>query len=365
MQTVTSKPALVSIVIPARNEEKSLPACLESLRDQAGIDFELIVVDDASSDQTVEIARSFRGVQVIAAGPLPPHWTGKTNAMAAGVRLARGKWLLFTDADTVHKPDSLRRAVDEAESLGAALLSYSPEQEVSGFWEKAVMPVVFAELASTYPPNKVNDPTSAVAAANGQYLLISRTAYDAVGGYARVASDLLEDVAMARLVKSSGRKIFFRYGGGAVCTRMYRSWAEMKEGWTKNLALLFRHPVRMAAFYLVESFVLLAALSIGIGFAWLVRAHLPSEIVTARPAPYAWLFDWWTVGAVVLLLAYMLARSACRLLRARFPLRMVAISVLGPPVFAYLLLRSAAQHRNGGVGWKGRTYHVTRTADGG
>src|SRR5947207_4051428 len=99
------------------------------------------------------------------------------------------------------------------------------------------MPVIFAELASTYPPKKVNDPTSPIAAANGQYLLISREAYDAVGGHTKIAGDLLEDVAMARLVKSSGRKIFFRYGGDAVRTRMYRSFAQMKEGWTKYLAM--------------------------------------------------------------------------------------------------------------------------------
>ena len=106
-------------------------------------------------------------VTLIPAGPLPDGWTGKNNAMAAGAQIAKGKWLLFTDADTVHKPGSLARAVAEAEQHGAALLSYSPEQEVRGFWEKAVMPVIFAELAATYPPKTVRDPASPIAAANG------------------------------------------------------------------------------------------------------------------------------------------------------------------------------------------------------
>ncbi len=246
MNNPSENAPVVSIIVPARNEEACLGACLQSLVAQTGISFEIIVVDDDSTDRTAEIARSFPGVDVIQAGPLPDGWTGKNNAMSAGARIAKGKWLLFTDADTIHKPASLARAVAEAEQHGADLLSYSPEQEVHGFWEKAVMPVIFAELAATYPPQAVNDATSPIAAANGQYLLISREAYDAVGGHTKIANDLLEDVAMARLVKRSGRKIFFRYGGDAVRTRMYRSFAQLKEGWTKNLALLFPKPTELA-----------------------------------------------------------------------------------------------------------------------
>src|SRR6266700_67261 len=296
---------LVSIMVPARNEEACLGTCLQSLVAQTGIAFEIIVVDDDSTDGTAEIARAFsdkraehvlnaspgvaaRGytsqvkgasgrvgadalghpdlsakrvgagvharpsVTVISAPPLPDNWTGKNNAMSTGAKAAKGNWLLFTDADTVHGPGSLARAVAEAEHHEAALLSYSPEQEVRGFWEKTVMPVIFAELAATYPPAKVNDPASPIAAANGQYLLISREAYDAVGGHTKIAGDLLEDVALARLVKRSGRKIFFRYGADAVRTRMYRSWAQMKKGWTKNLALLFSPTWGIACWRLAE-----------------------------------------------------------------------------------------------------------------
>src|ERR1700690_89842 len=142
---------VVSIIVPARNEEANITPCLESLVAQTGLAYEIIVVDDDSTDRTAEIARSFPAIHLLPAPPLPENWTGKNNAMSAGAKAAhpQSNWLLFTDADTVHAPASLARAVAEAEQHGAALLSYSPAQEVHGFWERAVMPVIFAELATT------------------------------------------------------------------------------------------------------------------------------------------------------------------------------------------------------------------------
>jgi GT2 family glycosyltransferase len=269
---------------------------------------------------------------VIMAPPLPRGWTGKNNAMSAGAKIAKGKWLLFTDADTVHKPGSLAHAVAEAQQHGAALLSYSPEQEVRTFWEKAVMPVIFAELAATFPPSKVSDPASPIAAANGQYLLISREAYDGIGGHTKIAGDLLEDVAMARLVKSSARKIFFRYGGDAVRTRMYRSWSQMKEGWTKNLALLFKHPIRRASILLILWAVSWIAFALGL----------------AALASGSWRVAYYLVPAI--LLYARIARA-----KFRFSANLIA-ATLGVPIVTYLLLCSAWLHKNGRVAWKGRKY---------
>ncbi len=337
-------------------------------------------MDDASTDRTAEIATSFstnrlgaalqaspksldcggagvparHQLTVLTAPPLPENWTGKNNAMSAGAKIANtnAKWLLFTDADTVHKPGSLARAVAEAERYGAALLSYSPEQEVHSFWEKAVMPVIFAELAATYPPKKVNDPASAIAAANGQYLLISREAYDAVGGHTKIASDLLEDVAMARLVKSSGRQIFFRYGGDAVRTRMYRSWAQMKEGWTKNVALLF-YPASSIACLRLSEIVFVAVtlaqsaslltLKIG-GFRGFASMPLGGCLMPALLAMFTWI--------IVLI----------RIRKAHFPLSSSLLSIFGLPVFAYLLLESAKLRNLGNIGWRGRQYKSTMRA---
>ena len=140
---------------------------------QAGPAYEVIVVDDHSTDRTPAIAEQFP-VIVITADALPEGWSGKCNACWSGAKIAKGKWLLFIDADTTHAADSIAQGKTEAESKGAALLSYSPKQEVHGFAERALMPVIFAELAVTFRPREVSDPNSPAAAANGQYLLIRR-----------------------------------------------------------------------------------------------------------------------------------------------------------------------------------------------
>lgn len=332
---------MVSVIVPARNEEASLGACLQSLASQAGIDYEIIVVDDASTDRTREIAQSFAGVRVVEAAPLQAGFTGKSNALACGARQARGRWLLFTDADTVHSPGSLAASLQEAERHQAALLSYSPRQEVKGFWEKAVMPVVFAELTRAYRTEDVNDPASPVAAANGQYLLISREAYDAVGGHAAVVRSLLEDVELARAVKRSGRRIRFRYGSDRVRARMYRSFAQLREGWTKNLALLFESPLRLALLRGSEFIVIVGGAAVtaeAIG-----RVHLTAAVVAGGIA-----------GASYLLFL----RRICR---AHFGWGANLLALLGLPVFVSLLLGSQLSHKQGSVTWKGRTYGAARS----
>ena len=334
-ETVSGGPA-VSVIIPARNEEVCLGACLQSLVAQTDIDFEIIVVDDASTDRTRQIVKSFPSVRVVDAGLPHPGWSGTNNAVAVGAGVARGEWLLFTDADTVHLPGSLARALAEAGQKGAAVLSYSPEQEVHGFWEKAVMPVVFAELAATYRPGLVSDPRSPAAAANGQYILISRNAYDAVGGHAALSGSLLEDVALARAVKASGRRIFFRYGGDAVRTRMYRSFSQLVEGWTKNLALLFPSPSRLALLRLTEFVLIVGSVAVAVESEWRGRGKTALAAAALGVALYGLFLN--------------------RIRRAHFSWEANALALFGLPTFSYLLLRSALSHKQGRVCWKGRTY---------
>ncbi|HEY6307191.1 MAG TPA: glycosyltransferase family 2 protein [Candidatus Angelobacter sp.] len=332
----------VQIVVPARNEQDSIGRCLASLVGQQGIAFEITVVDDGSSDRTHVIAESFPGVRVIAATEPAPGDSGKCNALIQGVEGATAKWLLFTDADTFHYPGSLAAAVAEAETRGVDLLSYSPEQETVSWSERALMPVVFADLVRVYPSQRTNDPADPAAAANGQYLLLRRDVYQALGGHQAVASKILEDVELARLFKGSGHKIWFRHGAGRVQTRMYRDFHSMVEGWTKNLALLFRHPLGLAAWRGIEFSAIVLSLVVSAGL--LLAKNYASGLGV--------------LAAGVLIYGLLL----WRIRRAHFPVAANLISFFGLPLFSWLLLRSwRHSRRRRGVTWKGRTYAYSVT----
>ncbi len=273
------------------------------------------------------------------AEPPPPEWTGKANALWIAANRARGEWLLFTDADTLHEPGDLRRAIDEAESAHVTLLSYSPRQIVSGFWQRALMPLVFAELALAYPPDKVSDPASPLAAANGQFLMVQREAYFDVGGHSAVAGSLLEDVDLAALLKGRGYPILFRYAPDALSSRMYRGAGSMVEGWTKNLARLFAHPIALAARQALQ-FMLVIALPV---LTWVY--------FSAPVARYAFAALW--VGV--------LGRLYTKARRSNFPPTDCVLSIIGLPLLSGLLLRSWFHHNIGKrVIWKGREYSTSK-----
>lgn len=348
-------PALeLSVIVPARNEGHSLRECLASLLVQTepgfalGSEWEVIVIDDESTDGTraiaEEAAATHPGVKVLEAPllDLTPRggFTGKNNACWTGAQAARGRWLLFTDADTVHELEDLSRSLREAERHKAVLLSYSPRQIMTGFWQQAVMPLIFSELASVYPSKLVNDPGNKLAAANGQFLLVERDAYFSVGGHRAVGLNVLEDVALARNIKRGPRVIRFRYAPDALATRMYRTTGEMIEGWTKNLALLMPSPVILAAWRVLD-LILFFGLPV-------LAFTLPQKF------PYqAFVF--------FLLWVRTCFRFYNRVMQAHFPAFESAISILGIPLFVYLLLRSVIHHRiNKKVSWKGRSYGTAR-----
>jgi glycosyltransferase involved in cell wall biosynthesis len=340
----------LTVIVPARNEEDCLGDCLASLVSQSeeifalGRDWELIVVDDRSSDRTAEIARGIAGVTVIEAGKLEVGWTGKTNAIWTAARQARGRWLLFTDADTIHEPGGMRHAMHEAERHKAGMLSYSPRQIVRGFAQRSLMPLVFCELALAYPPAKVSDPAQRIAAANGQFLLVEREAYRKLGGHLSVADKVLEDVELAVLAKRRRVGLRFRYADDIVAARMYRSTAAMLEGWTKNLKLLFNNALTLAIFRAID-FLLLFGLPI-----------LAFELWNARLGPHG--LQWLGAGWVMALLwVRTLFRFYMRVAKSNFPIVDCAIAPLGLPLFVVLLYRSWFQHRIlKRVSWKGREY---------
>ncbi|MGB0083602.1 MAG: glycosyltransferase family 2 protein [Terracidiphilus sp.] len=340
----------LTVIVPARNEEDCLGDCLQSLVSQSeeifelGKDWDLIVVDDGSTDRTAEIARGFAGVTVMAAEKLEPGWTGKANAVWTAARRARGRWLLFTDADTIHEPGGLRHAMHEAERHKVGMLSYSPRQIVKGFVQRSLMPLVFCELALAYPPAKVSDPAQRIAAANGQFLLVEREAYRKLGGHASVAGKVLEDVELAVLAKRRRAGLRFRYADDIISARMYRTTAAMVEGWTKNLKLLFDNALTLAIFRAIDFFLL---------FGLPVLAY---ELWNARLGAHG--LEWLGAGWILALLwLRTLFRFYRRVAKSNFPFLDCAISPLGLPLFAVLLYRSWFQHRIlKRVSWKGREY---------
>jgi glycosyltransferase involved in cell wall biosynthesis len=340
----------LTVIVPARNEEDCLRACLASLVSQSeeifllGKDWELIVVDDHSSDRTAEIARGFAGATVMEAAKLEAGWTGKANAIWTAARHARGRWLLFTDADTVHEQGNLRRAMHEAERHKAGMLSYSPRQIVHGLAQRSLMPLVFCELALAYPPAKVSDPNQRIAAANGQFLLVEREAYRKLGGHASVADKVLEDVELAYLAKRRKVGLRFRYAEDAVSTRMYRTTGAMIEGWTKNLALLFNNALALSLWRALD-FILLFGLPV-----------LAIQLWDARLAARS--IEWMGAGWILALLwVRTLVRFYARVAKSNFPFADCAVTPLGLPLFVVLLYRSWFQHRVlKQVSWKGRSY---------
>lgn len=338
----------LTVIVPARNEEDCLGACLQSLVSQSeegwklGRDWELLVIDDGSTDRTREIAKSFAGVRVLDPAALPKKWTGKANAAWTAAKQAQGEWLLFTDSDTAHETGDLRRALHEAEKYKVAMLSYSPRQIVTGFWQRTLMPLVFSELALAYPPAKVSDPESRLAAANGQFLLMRRDAYFQIGGHEAVAESMLEDVDLAYLVKRRKLGLRFRYAPDALSTRMYRSFGQMCEGWTKNLALLFGNTLITAAWKLLDIFLLVGLPVLAWYFPWPLSASMP-----------------WITARLVILLIWVrtLWRFYRRVAKSNFPFGDRLLSVFGLPLFVWLLWKSWFDHTvTKRVVWKGREY---------
>src|SRR5260221_9909698 len=220
---MTTEPT-ISVIIPARNEESVIAACVRSVAVQPEV-LEIVVVNDQSTDRTAEIVRSLTSeiprLRLLETSELPAGWVGKNNAVWLGAQNTNGKWLLFLDADAILAEGTTAKAFKLAEENSAALVSFSPEQTLKAWYEKALIPFVYCRLARKFSYADVNDPQSPQAAANGQFLLIQRSTYDAIGGHAADPADGLEDVALARRVKQDGCGISFGSRAGIVSVLIF------------------------------------------------------------------------------------------------------------------------------------------------
>lgn len=342
----------VSLLVPARNEEHNIRRCVVSLLSQDYPAFELIVVDDRSTDGTGaildELEKRDPHLKVVQGLDLPPGWAGKPYALFQAARIAHGDWLVFVDADTWLEPGSLAATLEAALATQADLFTTLNRQVMGTFWEKAVLPLVLLGLSIAFPPRMVNDPESPVAVANGQYLMIRRAVYEAIGGHEAIKGEIVEDKAIALRVKRSACRLVVADGRHFVNTRMYRSLSEMWEGWTKNIYLGLRDQTRLLALGVFGAFLaLLATLVLPLwpllGLGWLARGGGWMAMVVVAEALIVW--------------AYLLFQRA-KASRAFEISQWYALSLpLGSAVFASMMAVSAWNVISGrGVTWKGRTY---------
>jgi chlorobactene glucosyltransferase len=340
---------LVSVIIPARNERRNIERCVRSVLATRYPLLEVIVVNDHSTDETGAIARTIarddERLVVIDAPDLPDGWFGKQWACATGARVARGELLLFTDADTRHEPDLLPRAVNALRDRGASLLSIAGHQEMHSFWERIVQPQMFALLSVRYGGTEhvSNARRAEDVIANGQFILVRRDAYDAVGGHAAVRDRVAEDMALGQELFRIGRRVVLILALRQLSTHMYASLREVVDGWRKNIYAGGRHAALGGrAGRSVYPALLLAIPVVGL-------APPVSLLLAATGA----LSGAWLVWSAIVVAISLLFWAAIY----RFMSEPIAYALLSPLGLATLLyIAAGAVFRGQRVEWKDRTY---------
>lgn len=343
---------LISVCVPARNEERNIRACVESLLAQDYPRFEVIVLDDRSTDATPDILRELstldQRLRVIHGADLPEGWAGKPHALFQAAIVARGDWLCFVDADTFLSPSALSSCYVKALQTRADMFTVMTFQILGSFWEKAVMPIVMTALSVGFSPRKVNDPNTKDAIANGQFIMIKRSVYKAIGGHESVKDQIVEDKAIAEQVKWNGYRLIVANGFAVAKTRMYTSLPEMWEGWTKNIYLgLSDRPSLMALGAFGTLLLLMAALVLPLwpllGIVWYFQGGDQFALTVVGEALLLWAFA-----------IYARARVALGMgISAWYALTLP----LGAAVFAAMMFTSTWSVLSGkGVAWKGRMY---------
>jgi chlorobactene glucosyltransferase len=343
-------PPLVSVIVPARNEAHNIARCVKSILSTTYPNLELIVVDDSSTDGTVQIARDAAErdprARFIASPPLPDGWFGKQWACVAGAKVARGSVLQFTDADTVHAPDLVTRSMNAMRRTRAQLFSVAGRQELGGFWEKVIQPQIFTILAMRYGGTESITKATNVRdkIANGQCFFVTHDSYNAIGGHASVRACVAEDMKLAQHFFAARKRVVLILGVDQLSTRMYGSLGEIIRGWQKNVFAggLDSVPFGKVGKTIFPLFLLMPPLME-------LLPPLALALVAAGLTAGGTLLVWAAISGSVTLLWWILAYVTIR----DNPLYALAYP-LGALVLLYIFLTAVIRGRR--VTWKGRTY---------
>jgi chlorobactene glucosyltransferase len=286
----TDSPPSLSILVPARNEEHCIEACVRSLIEQCYEPLEVLVLDDNSSDVTATIVQRLidelppaqKGrLRLLHGETLPPGWIGKNFACHQLARHAQGDYLLFTDADTIHAPQTARAVIGCMHASGVKLLTAQPEHGVGSLGERLVVPLLNFTILTLLPVALISRrPEPSLATGNGQLLCFHRSAYEAIGGHEAVKGRVLEDVLLARAVKAAGYRMIFVDALDLVRCRMYRSFADVWVGFSKNLFAFYNYSLPFALIalmlnlllFVMPPLILLVSLLIPVQFPLLIGA---------------------------------------------------------------------------------------------
>ena len=341
-----TKPPSVLIVIPARNEEGNIEACVRTALAQDYPELRVRVVDDHSTDRTAALVQALAAqdsrLELLHAPSLPSRWLGKPHALHAGTRGAETDYFLFVDADLRLAPSAVRRSVAAAEKSQAGLLTMTPSLLAQGFWERAAQPVIGMLLFSLIDPVKARDPDSEVAAAYGPYLLFKRTAYDQIGGHSSVAMEVVEDLRLAQHIKRARLGFGYVHGVEAIELRMYDSLRSLVAGWRKNFhvalgSALWLGPIAAAAVTLIFGWPTVALIAAALHY--FISDSARTSLL--GPAVFCYGADW--LARLSLAHNYRITRRGSR--------------IFGGLVVAYILCSSCYRAWRGKpVTWRGRSY---------
>lgn len=345
----------VSVLVPARNEAEVLSQSLPRFLAQDYDNYEVILVDDASTDGTAEVARRFAAsfperFRVIRIEKLPPDWVGKTHALHTAFQVAKGDWVLATDADILLHPKALRAGLWVSEQQQADLVSLFAFLEYGSFWEKLLLPSFGLFLAAAFPMRKVNDSNSTVALACGHYVLMRRALWARLGGYETIRTEIIDDLNTARIVKHSGHRIFLGATRDLARTRMYTSFQELWEGLRKHAFAGHRFSVPRLLLGVLGILLMNLLPLVGLFYSGIVLAGFWTG--GAQPGPWSAIF---AVGLAQYFFSILIELPVLAFYRIGFWYAFLA--PFGAILYAFISLDSMVRTLLGkGVSWKLRQY---------